>query len=71
MDNLNTHSPATFYEIFEPHEARRLTTRFEFHYTPKQSSWLNMVEIELSAIGRQCLACRIADQATLKTEVKA
>lgn len=71
MDNLNTHSPASFYEAFEPEEARRLVGRFEFHYTPKHGSWLNMAEIELSALGRQCLARRIADQATLASEVKA
>jgi hypothetical protein len=71
MDNLNTHSPASFYEAFEPEEARRLVDRFEFHYTPKHGSWLNMAEIELSALGRQCLARRIADQAALTSEVKA
>jgi hypothetical protein len=71
MDNLNTHSPASFYEAFEPEEARRLVQRFEFHYTPKHGSWLNMAEIELSALGRQCLNRRVADQATLTAEVKA
>jgi hypothetical protein len=71
MDNLNTHSPASFYEAFEPEEARRLVERFEFHYTPKHGSWLNMAEIELSALGRQCLDRRIANQATLAAEVKA
>lgn len=71
MDNLNTHTPASFYEAFEPEEARRLVERFEFHYTPKHGSWLNMAEIELSALGRQCLNRRIADQATLVAEVKA
>jgi hypothetical protein len=71
MDNLNTHSPASFYAAFEPQEARRLATRFEFHYTPKHGSWLNMAEIELSALGRQCLARRIADQTTLAAEVNA
>jgi hypothetical protein len=71
MDNLNTHSPASFYEAFEPEDARRLATRFEFHYTPKHGSWLNMAEIELSVLRRQCLAGRIADQAALEAQVKA
>ena len=71
LDNLNTHSPASFYEAFEPDEARRLATRFEFHYTPKHGSWLNMAEIELSALSRQCLARRIAEQDTLVAEIKA
>ena len=71
MDNLNTHSPASFYETFEPEEARRLTNRFEFHFTPKHGSWLNMAEIELGVIIRQCLSRRIADKKTLETEVNA
>jgi transposase len=71
MDNLNTHSPASFYETFEPDEARRLINRFEFHYTPKHGSWLNMAEIELGVLIRQCLTRRIADKATLETEVNA
>ena len=71
MDNLNTHSPASFYETFTPEEARRLINRFEFHYTPKHGSWLDMAEIELSVLGRQCLNRRIPDKATLITEVKA
>lgn len=71
LDNLNTHSPASFYEAFEPEEAWRLTNRFEFHYTPKHGSWLNMAEIELSALARQCLNRRLADQATLRQEVTA
>jgi hypothetical protein len=71
MDNLNTHSPASFYEAFEPEDARRLATRFEFHYTPKHGSWLNMAEIELSVLRRQCLAGRIADHAALVAQVKA
>ncbi len=66
MDNLNTHSPASFYEAFAPEEARRLTNRFEFHY-----SWLDMAEIELSVLERQCLDRRIPDKATLTTEVNA
>jgi len=71
MDNLNTHTPAAFYQVFEPGEARRLVDRFEFHYTPKHGSWLNMAEIELSALVRQCLDCRIPDKVTMIQEVKA
>jgi hypothetical protein len=71
MDNLNTHSPASFYETFAPEEARRLTNRFEFLYTPKHGSWLDMSEIELSALNRQCLNRRIPNQEKLKSEVKA
>ncbi len=71
LDNLNTHSPASFYEAFEPEEAHRLANRFEFHYTPKHGSWLNMAEIEFSALGRQCLARRIPDKTHLTTEVGA
>lgn len=59
MDNLNTHSPSSFYEVFPPQEARRLTEKLEIHYTPKHGSWLNMAEIELSVLARQCLAGRI------------
>lgn len=71
MDNLNTHSPASFYETFEPTEAFRLANRFEFHYTPKHGSWLNMAEIELSVLSRQCLDRRIPDQVFLERETKA
>lgn len=71
MDNLNTHSPASFYETFDPAEALRLANRFEFHYTPKHGSWLNMAEIELSVLSRQCLDRRIPDQETLEREVQA
>jgi hypothetical protein len=71
MDNLNTHSPASFYETFEPDEARRLIDRFEFHYTPKHGSWLNMAEIELGVLIRQCLTRRIADKEFLESEVRA
>jgi hypothetical protein len=71
LDNLNTHSPSSFYEAFEPEEARRLVNRFEFHFTPKHGSWLNMAEIELSALGRQCLAGRIPDKSILTSEVDA
>jgi len=59
LDNLNTHTPASLYEAFEPEEARRITRRLEFHYTPKHGSWLNMAEIELSVLARQCLAQRL------------
>jgi hypothetical protein len=59
MDNLNTHSAASLYEAFEPEEARRLARRLEIHYTPKHGSWLNVAEIELSALNGQCLNRRI------------
>lgn len=71
MDNLNTHSPVSFYETFEPNEAKRLSDRFEFHHTPKHGSWLNMAEIELGVLIRQCLTRRISDKVTLEKEVKA
>jgi hypothetical protein len=70
-DNLNTHSPACLYERFEPAEARRIAERFEWHYTPEHGSWLNMAEIELSVLSRQCLARRISDKETLSAEVSA
>jgi DDE superfamily endonuclease len=59
MDNLNTHSPASFYEVFEPAEAWRLSQKLEIHYTPLHGSWLNMAEIELSVLGRQALSGRM------------
>jgi DDE superfamily endonuclease len=71
LDNLNTHGPASFYEAFAPEEARRLAERFEFHYTPKHGSWLNMAEIEFSVLSRQCLDRRIRDAETLQREVQA
>jgi hypothetical protein len=71
MDNLNTHRIASLYEAFEPKEARRLAERLEIHYTPKHGSWLNMAEIELSALKGQCLDRRIADMATMQGEVAA
>lgn len=71
LDNLNVHTPAAFYLAFEPEEARRLTNRFEFHFTPKHGSWLNMAEIELSVFSRQCINRRIPDQQTLNREVQA
>lgn len=70
-DNLSTHSPAAFYEAFEPQEARRLARRFEWHYTPRHGSWLNVAEMELSVLARQCLDRRIPDEATLAREVAA
>jgi hypothetical protein len=71
QDNLNTHDPSALYEVFEPAEARRILDRLEFHYTPKHGSWLNMAEIELSVLYRQCLDRRIPDKSTLETEVLA
>ena len=71
LDNLNTHTPAAFYQAFEPEEARRLIQRFEFHFTPKHGSWLNMAEIELSVLSRQCINRRIPDQQSLDREVQA
>ncbi len=71
MDNLNTHKPASLYETFAPAEARRILKQLEFHFTPKHGSWLNMAEIELSVLTRQCLARRIPDEATLKREITA
>jgi len=71
MDNLNTHTPASLYDAFPPAEARRIAERLEIHYTPKHGSWLNIAEIELSVLGRQCLDRRIADAATLIREVGA
>ena len=71
QDNLNTHKPASLYEAFPPQEARRLVERFEWHYTPKHGSWLDMAESELSVLSRQCLDRRIADKQTLTDEVAA
>jgi len=71
LDNLNTHTGAALYEVFEPKEARRLLERLDIHYTPKHGSWLNMAEIELGVLGRQCLDRRLADKATLEREVAA
>jgi hypothetical protein len=71
LDNLNTHTGAALYEVFEPQEARRLFERLDIHYTPKHGSWLNMAEIELGVLGRQCLDRRLADKATLAREVAA
>lgn len=71
MDNLNTHTPGALYEAFAPAEARRLCQKLEIHYTPKHGSWLNMAEIELSVLARQCLDRRIPDRETLAGEVGA
>ncbi len=71
QDNLSTHTPAALYEAFEPEEARRLVERFEWHYTPKHGSWLNMAEAELAILAGQCLDRRIEDQPALKAEVSA
>ncbi len=71
QDNLNTHSPASLYKAFPPEEARRILNRLDFCYTPKHGSWLNMAEIELSVLSRQCLNRRIPDFTTLTQEVKA
>lgn len=71
QDNLNTHTGASLYEAFEPSEAKRILEKLEFHYTPKHGSWLNMAEIELSHLSRQCLDRRIPDRETLEKEVGA
>jgi hypothetical protein len=71
MDNLNTHSPASLYEAFAPEEAKRLADRLEIHYTPKHGSWLNVAEIELSVLARQCLDRRVPDFGTLEAEIVA
>jgi hypothetical protein len=70
MDNLNTHSPSSLYETFDPKEARRLAHKLEIHYTPKHGSWLNMAEIELSVLNRQCLDQRVPDFQTLEAEAR-
>jgi hypothetical protein len=69
MDQLNTHSAASLYEAYEPAEAKRIADKLEIHHTPKHGSWLNMAEIELSALGRQCLARRIAQAPTLTAHI--
>lgn len=71
LDNLNTHTPASFYEVFPAEEARRLTEKLEIHYTPKHGSWLNMAEIELSVLARQALCGRIASQEEMRQRVQA
>ena len=71
QDNLNTHKPASLYEAFPAAEARRLVERFEWHYTPKHGSWLDMAESELGVVTSQCLDRRIPDKQTLIEEVAA
>ena len=71
MDNLNTHKLASLYEAFPPAEARRIAEKLEIHFTPKHGSWLNMAEIELSVLHRQCTSGRMPDQDTLITQVTA
>jgi len=71
MDNLSTHKPSALYETFTPREAKRIWDRFEFIYTPKHGSWLNMAEIELNILMGQCLNRRIDNLKTMKQEVKA
>lgn len=71
MDNLNTHTPASLYEVFPPDEARRFASKWEIHYTPKHGSWLDMAEIEISVLKGQCLDRRIPSREDLKREVTA
>jgi hypothetical protein len=71
MDQLNTHSPASLYEAFDPAEAKRLADKLEIHHTPKHGSWLNIAEIELSVLSRQCLNRRIPDESTLRVVISA
>jgi len=71
LDNLNTHTPGALYDVFAPTEAKRLADKLEIHYTPKHGSWLNIAEIELSVLSRQCLDRRVPDAATLAREVAA
>lgn len=71
LDNLSTHRPSALYDAFPPEEARRILRRIEFHHTPKHASWLNMVEIEIGVMNRQCLERRIPDMGTLRAEVAA
>lgn len=71
MDNLNIHNPASLYKAFPPKEARRIIKRFEIHYTPKHGSWLDIAEIELNVMTRQCLSRRIASIEHLQKELSA
>ena len=71
MDNLNTHKPSSLYKAFTPAEARRILKRLEFHYTPKHGSWLNIAEIELNVMTRQCLSRRIENMELLQKELSA
>ena len=70
-DNLNTHQLGSLYEAFDPAEARRIAEKLELHFTPKHGSWLNMAEIELSILQRQCLKQRMAEEETLRSAVRA
>jgi transposase len=71
QDNLNTHTPAALYEVFEPAEARRLISNLDFRYTPKHGSWLNMAEIEFAVLTSQCLDRRIGERASLERKIAA
>jgi hypothetical protein len=71
LDNLNTHTPAALYEVFEPAEARRIVRKLEFHFTPKHASWLNMAEIEISVLDRQCLDRRLPELVQVRSEASA
>jgi hypothetical protein len=70
MDNLNTHKPASLYKAFPPPEARRILKRLEIHYTPKHGSWLDIAEVELNVMTRQCLSRRVEDIETLNRELR-
>ena len=70
LDNLNTHTPAAFYETFPPEQTRRLTKKPEFHYTPEHSSWLNMAEVEISVLTEQCLDRRLGNQEIVTSELE-
>jgi hypothetical protein len=69
QDNLNTHTAGSFYESFDAETARKLARKLEFHYTPKKASWLNMAEVEISALSKQCLARRIGSRTILDREI--
>lgn len=71
LDNLNIHSPASLYQAFPPEEARRITRKLEFHHTPKHASWLNMNELELAVLSRQCLRQRLGSREAVAHEVAA
>ena len=71
MDNLNTHKPASLYKKYPPEEARRIIKKLEIHYTPKHGSWLDMAEIELNVLTRQCLSRRIGTLDALRSEIAA
>lgn len=71
VDNLNIHSPASLYQAFAPEEARRITKKLEFHYTPKHASWLNMNKLELAVLSRQSLSRRLGSREEVAREVGA